>query len=377
MPHEIRDQVVDYVRKWSEKTDVTGGQIQKWIGIWSSTYCSWVKNYGRVYEHNGWIPRDHWLDEWEKQAILQYHFDHPLTGYRRLTYMMIDADVVACSAATVYRILSDAGLLKRNNQRSKKGTGFQQPLVAHEHWHIDISYLNIAGTFYFMATILDGFSRSIVHWDIREKMEEADIEIIIQAGREKYPGVTPRIISDNGPQFIAKDFKHFIRLCGMKHVRTSPYYPQSNGKIERYHRTIKSDCIRPLSPLCLEDAKRGVEKYVLEYNTIRLHSAIGYVTPLAMLEGRQQAIFDERDRKLEEARELRAKARAAKSSGKSKNSLPNQEPTAYLMPVVAEDRALPGGNPSAAAMPLTEAWAGQICPAQAPSKSNSVNGPMR
>ena len=360
MPHEIRDQVVDYVRKWSEKTEVTGGQIQKWIGIWSSTYHSWTKNYGRAFEHNGWIPRDHWLDEWEKQAILQYHFDHPLAGYRRLTYMMIDADVVACSAATVYRILSDAGLLKRNNQRSKKGTGFQQPLVAHEHWHIDISYINIAGTFYFMATVLDGFSRSIVHWDIREKMEEVDIEIILQAGREKYPGATPRIISDNGPQFIAKDFKHFIRLCGMKHVRTSPYYPQSNGKFERHHRTIKSDCIRPLSPLCLEDAKRGVEKYVLEYNTIRLHSAIGYVTPLAMLEGRQQAIFDERDRKLEEARELRAKTRAAKSSGMSKDSLSNQKPRAYLMPVVAEDRALPGGNPSAAAMPLTDACAGRV-----------------
>ena len=115
-----------------------------------------------------------------------------------------------------------------------------------------------------------------------------------------------------------------------------------------------------MSPLSLEDAKRGVEKYVFEYNTIRLHSAIGYVTPQAMLEGRQQAIFDERDRKLEEARELRAKARAAKSSGKPKDSLSNQEPAAYLIPVVAEDRALPGGNPSAAAMRWTEAWAGRI-----------------
>ena len=121
-----------------------------------------------------------------------------------------------------------------------------------------------------MATVLDGFSRSIVHWDIREKMEEVDIEIILQAAREKYPGATPRIISDNGPRFIAKDFKHFIRLCGMKHVRTSPYYPQSNGKIERYHRTIKSDCIRPLSPLCLEDAKRGVEK---DRKSTRLNSS--------------------------------------------------------------------------------------------------------
>ena len=71
MPHEIRDEVVDYVRKWAAKTEITYAEIRKWIGIWSSTYCSWTRNYGRVYEHNGWIPRDHWLDEWAKQAILQ------------------------------------------------------------------------------------------------------------------------------------------------------------------------------------------------------------------------------------------------------------------------------------------------------------------
>ncbi len=137
----------------------------------------------------------------------------------------------------------------------------------------------------------------------------------------------------------------------------------ANGKIERCHRTIKSDCIRMLSPLCLEDAKRGVEKYVLEYNTLRLHSAIGYVTPTAMLEGRQQAIFDERDRKLEEARALRARTRAAKTSGKSgksENFFSRPVPTAYPVPVVAEDKALPGGNLSATAMPLTDACAGRV-----------------
>jgi hypothetical protein len=225
-------------------------------------------------------------------------------------------------------------------------------LAAHDHWHIDISYLNIAGTFYFMASVLDGYSRSVVHWDIREKMEEIDIEIILQAAREKFPGAEPQLISDNGPQFIAKDFKHFVRLCGMKHVRTSPYYPQSNGKIERYHRTIKSQCIRPLSPLSLDDAKRGVEKFVTEYNTVRLHSAIGYVTPQAMLEGRQQAIFDERDRKLAEARQRRAETRAAARNKANSNSSPPPD-TSYTDRDVAEDRALLGSNSSAAPLPLT------------------------
>jgi transposase InsO family protein len=345
------------VRKWTATTEVTSKQLLAWIGLWSSTFSNWTRSYGKAYEHNGWIPRDHWLDESEKQAIIQYHFDHPLEGYRRLTYMMLDANVVACSAGTVYRVLSQAGLLKRHTKRSLKGTGFQQPLAAHDHWHIDISYLNIAGTFYFMASVLDGYSRSVVHWDIREKMEEIDIEIILQAAREKFPGAEPQLISDNGPQFIAKDFKHFVRLCGMKHVRTSPYYPQSNGKIERYHRTIKSQCIRPLSPLSLDDAKRGVEKFVTEYNTVRLHSAIGYVTPQAMLEGRQQAIFDERDRKLAEARQRRAETRAAARNKANSNSSPPPD-TSYTDSDVAEDRALLGSNSSAAPLPLTNIGSG-------------------
>jgi putative transposase len=83
------------------------------------------------------------------------------------------------------------------------------------------------------VSILDGYSRFLVHWDLRESMTEADIEIILERAKERYPGVKPRVISDNGPQFIARDFKEFIRISGMTHVRTSPYYPQSNGKIER------------------------------------------------------------------------------------------------------------------------------------------------
>ena len=119
------------------------------------------------------------------------------------------------------------------------------------------------------------------------------------------------MISDNGPQFIAKDFKQFIRIAGMTHVRTSPYYPQSNGKIERWHQSLKRECIRPGTPLSLEEARRIVSNYVAHYNEVRLHSAIGYVTPTDKLEGREDEIFAARDRKLEEAREERRLRREA------------------------------------------------------------------
>jgi hypothetical protein len=119
-------------------------------------------------------------------------------------------------------------------------------------------------------------------------MTEADIEVILERAKELHPEARPRIISDHGPQFIAKDFKEFIRISGMTHVRTSPYYPQSNGKIERWHKSLKGECIRPRTPLSLDDARRLVEGYVEHYNNVRLNSAVGYITPKDMLAGRQQ-----------------------------------------------------------------------------------------
>jgi len=303
---------VDFVRDWSERTEIRATRMVTWIGIASSKYHDWQGRYGQVNEHNATIPRDHWLEEEEKQAILGFQREYPLEGYRRLTFMMLDRDIVAVSPSSVYRVLKEAGAIRRwNRKASKKGTGFVQPLRPHEHWHVDVSYINVCGTFYYLCTLLDGCSRYVVHWEIKESMTEADVEIIVQRAREKFPGVTPRIISDNGPQFIAKDFKEFIRICGMTHVRTSPYYPQSNGKLERWHRSVKSECIRPSTPLSLDDARRSVSDYVTHYNEVRLHSAVGYVTPKDKLEGREAEIFAQRDRKLAEARERRRARRLA------------------------------------------------------------------
>jgi len=266
------------------------------------------------------------LEQWEKDAIIEYYRDHSREGYRRLTYMMMDADIVAASPSSVYRVLCSAGLLKRwNGQPTGKGKGFEQPAHVHDHWHIDVSYLNISGTFYYMCSILDGNSRYLIHWEIKESMRATDVEIILQRARERFPGVTPRIITDNGPQFISRDFKEFLRLCGMKHVRCSPYYPQSNGKIERYHRSVKSECIRKKTPLSLAEARRIVGSYVDQYNTVRLHSSIGYIAPKDKLEGREKDIFAERDRKLEEAREMRKQRRQKAKMDNGKKGLNQRE----------------------------------------------------
>ena len=223
-----------------------------------------------------------------------------------LTFMMLDRDVAAVSPAATYRVLKSAGLVgSRPAKTSRKGRGFEQPLQPHEHWHVDFSHINLGGTFYYLCSVLDGASRAILAWDIRPQMREADAEIVIQRAREAYPQARPRIITDNGPQFVAQDFKEFIRLWQATRVFCSPYHPQSNGKLERFHRTLKEDAIRPKTPLTLEDAKRIVGDFIDHYNTVRLHSALGYVTPADGHAGRHIDIFAARDKKLQAARENR------------------------------------------------------------------------
>lgn len=307
--------MIDFVCQMSERTELPEQKFVNWLQLGTSKYFDWKLRYGRANEHNARIPRDHWLTEDETRSIVSYAQTHPQEGYRRLTYMMMDADVAAVSPATTYRVLKKAGLIGRWNRRpSQKGTGFHQPANPHDHWHIDIAHLNIVGTFYYLMTVLDGASRFVVHWDIRESMTERDVELILQRAKELFPEARPRIISDNGPQFIAKDFKEFVRLLGMTHVRTSPFYPQSNGKLERYHRTIKGEAIRPMCPLSLEEARRITGNFVEEYNNVRLHSSLGYVTPRTRLDGRQKDVHDARDAKLDEARRRRARLRAVARS---------------------------------------------------------------
>jgi len=281
-------------------------ELLGWLGLATNKFHHWKHRYGMVNDHNGKIPRDWWLAEWERKAIIDFQDKNPLEGYRRLTFMMLDDDVVAVSPSTAYRVLKTAGRLDRKStSTSSKGKGFKQPKKPHKHWHTDVSYINVGGTFFYLITVLDGYSRYLVHHELRESMTEVDVEIVIQGALEKHPGVKPRIISDNGSQYISKDFKAFVRFNGMTHVRTSPYYPQSNGKQERFYGTLKKESIRPNPPRDYAEAVKQISDYVRHYNEIRLHSSIGYITPADCMLGLATEIHAERDRKLEAARQGR------------------------------------------------------------------------
>ena len=283
------------------------------IRISSSKYYTWNLRQGLPNNHNGKIPKDNWLLQWEKEAIVQYAKNHIGEGYRRLTYMMLDENVAAASPSAVYRILKHYGLLNKWNltKKSSKGRGFEQPSGPHMHWHVDIKYVNYKGTFLFLISVIDGYSRYIVHHELRQNMQEFDVELTIQKALEKFPGNNPRIISDNGSQFISKDFAMYLKFAGLQHIKTSIAYPQSNGKIERYHRTIQEECLKKSSMINLEDARKQIADYIEFYNTKRLHSSLFYLTPNDYLNDMIKDKLELRERKLAQARNNRILTRKA------------------------------------------------------------------
>lgn len=280
------------------------------IGIEKTKYYDWLDRSGIENRHNANLPKGNWLLPEERKLIIDYAKDNRANndffikdGYRRLAYRMLDENIAAVSSSTVYRVLKEEGLLNIWNtaKRSSKGNGFIQPKAPHEHWHTDIKYVNYKGTFLFLISVIDGFSRYIIHHELRQHMTTFDVELTLQIAFEKFPNVKPRIISDNGGQFISKDFALFIKDMELLHIKTSVAYPQANGKIEGYHKTINGECLKTNSFIDIDDAEKTINKFVDYYNNNRLHSALNYLPPIDYLNGSYKAKLEQRDRKLEEA----------------------------------------------------------------------------
>lgn len=165
--------------------------------------------------------------------------------------------------------------------------------------------MNIAGTFYSLCAILDGWSRYLVHWEWRESLTTRDVTTMVPRAQEQCPDARPRIISDHGPQCIARDVRDVIRRSGMTPVRTSPYTPQSNGTVERWNQTLTVTTIRPDAPTSLDEARRHVTAFVTPYHHHRLPRAIGYIPPADRLAGRSEQLWATREARLDAARAAR------------------------------------------------------------------------
>jgi len=240
----------------------------------------------------------------EEQAIVDYALDHPKDGYRRLAFMMIDDEAAYCSPSSVYNVLSRRELLCRWKPSRRSGLPVLKPTSPNQRWHTDIMYLWVEGRWYFFVGVLDGYSRYLVHWELLTSMRADDVTLVVERALEKVPGAKPEIVSDHGSQFTSKDFRALVKQFQLNQILIRLRHPESNGVIERLHRSLREG----LSEKELHDLSRArviISTWVEYYNNERLHAGIFYLRPKDFYLGREEELLQERNNKLQNARDRR------------------------------------------------------------------------
>jgi len=296
--------IMDYINITVHRSEVKQEWVLKTLGLSVSTYYRWrrMQARGRLEDRQSvMVNLDAALPR-EVEKVIAYALEKPKEGYRRLAYMMIDEDVAYLSPSSVYRILSDQDLLYRYKRSRKSGGQYNfKPQKPHDQWHLDILYLWVQNRWYFFVGVLDAFSRYIVHWELLERAGSAEVTAVLHTALKKYPVESPRIVSDNGPQFVSRDFRYLLKQFSLLDIKIRIRHPESNGKIERFHKSLREEA---LSDQQLEDKYKAlsiIEKWVDHYNHKRLHSSLKYLRPVDYLNGVQEELLQIRREKLQTA----------------------------------------------------------------------------
>lgn len=291
---------------WCQRAGISQRDSCRLLGLREERFSRW--RHKRVFQRKRPGRTLHKLLPEEREQIVDFRKQNPEGGYRMIHAQLVDAGIVYVSPCTVYRVLSSAELLL---ERAKPGTrakksGFVQPKEVHEHWHTDFTYLKIEGVQNYLFTVIDGYSRVLLAWGLFTDATEAQAQIVIERAREQMKATPKRIISDNGGQYTSDETTLYFHNNEIQHVRTSPNYPQSNGKQERYYKTFKEATLKRITRSTRKEALEAIEKHMYEYNNVRLHSTIGYVTPMQKLRGEEPAITARRKALAREAAASRA-----------------------------------------------------------------------
>jgi transposase InsO family protein len=292
------------IKRLETKTELPLEALLKYAGIPQRTGREWQERCGVETKHNNNIPKNYYLTPQEVDAIVAYCSENQLKGYRMQCWEMVDRDVAYVSCSSVYNVIKRHKLGQKWAEAVEEmhKQGFDQPRAVHEQWHIDFSYIKIAGAFYYFLGILDGYSRKMLNWRLCQNMEGINAEVLVAETKELYPAAkNPRIISDNGSQFISRDFEELLLFLEIGHTFTSANHPQSNGKLERFNRTLKSEHVRRSAYLDYQDACVRMAQWIAYYNSERLHSAIWYLTPNDVFNDRAAERIAERKEKLHNA----------------------------------------------------------------------------
>jgi putative transposase len=278
------------------------------IGVPRSTFYRWYEQYQRAgmagLQDRSSQPRQFWnrIPETVREQVVQIALARPQLSPRELAWHITDSEGYFISESTVYRILKAFDLITSPAfVLVKAADKFKHPTKrVNELWQTDFSQFKVVGWgYYYLSTVLDDFSRYIIAWKLTTGMSHSDVEatldLAIAATGVKQVAVKhrPRLLSDNGSAYISGELASYLQQVGMVHTRGAPYHPQTQGKIERYHRSIKN-------VICLEhhyfpwQLEQAIAAFVEHYNQQRYHEALGNLIPADVFFGRAAQILDAR-----------------------------------------------------------------------------------
>jgi len=270
-----------------------------------STYYRWLKRLseGRPKDKKGGslIPWNKISPEEEARVLAEARASPELSA-RQLAWKVTDSGCTYVSESTVYRILRREGLIK-----PAEIIGFKAAKEYHrkttrpnELWASDCCHLRVVDWgWYYLETVMDDFSRFILSWDLKTDMTGGSLEDVVQQAVD-FTGMTDVpledrtvLLSDNGAGYLSQQFNHYLRLVGIRHIIASPFHPQTNGKIERYHRTVKGE-IRQVPYDMPSELREAIRAFIEYYNYRRYHEGLGNVTPYDVYTGRHLEIIQRR-----------------------------------------------------------------------------------
>src|SRR5690606_25598006 len=230
----------------------------------------------------------------ERTAICEFALVYPRIGYRKLTWMMVDAGAVCVGESTVYRVLSEADLLSRWKRSAPSDGEYRfRPSGRNQQWYTDVMYVWVAARFYFLVSCVDAYSRYVVHHRLLINLDGQSVATELEAALEKVEGARPRIVHDHGSEFVNRDVAAVIKAHNLIDIKTRPRHPESNGIVERFNGTVRHDSGDDYGDNYLQ-AEASIAGLMRHYNEERLHAALGYMTPATWHRGNPNEVRDER-----------------------------------------------------------------------------------
>lgn len=290
-----------------EGSEIGPNRTLRELGINKSTFYKWYGQY-REHGYDGLASKSRTRNSyWNKipdqirNQVIDIALELPDKSPRELAHHMVDVKQYYISESSVYRILKQQGLItspayivmQASSEFKDKTTRVNQM------WQTDFTYFKIIGWgWYYLSTILDDYSRYIIHWELCSTMKTVDVKRSIDAALEK-TGLTtnnrPRLLSDNGSCYVSRELGQYLDYKQIKHVRGKPNHPQTQGKIERYHRSMKN-VVKLENFYSPQDLKDRLTEFVEYYNHHRYHESINNVTPSDVFYGRDEQILKRREK---------------------------------------------------------------------------------